>query len=114
MLLKQPHTAVLKGEGGETERNPDMDCLVQQVHEGQLIDETWPALFKRRHIKPELLDPKQLAAIWQGKDQDEFAEATILGTAAVVIKFLGKAETQEQAFSMAEKFWQTRPKQKYG
>ena len=35
-LLKQPHMAVLKGEGGETERNPDMDCLVQSVHEGEL------------------------------------------------------------------------------
>ena len=114
LLLGQPHISVLKGEGGETERNPDMDCLVQSVHEGQLVDELWPAIFQRRHIKPDQLEPKQLAAIWQDKQQDEFAEATILGTAAVALKLLGKAESQEQALALAKQFWHDRPKQKYG
>jgi anthranilate phosphoribosyltransferase len=114
LLLYQQNVAVLKGEGGEAERNPDMVCLVQSVHQGQLIDELWPALFKRRHIKPDFLDPKQLAAIWQAKDQSEFAEATIISTTAIALKLLGKAEDQEQAFTLAKKFWHDRPKQKYG
>jgi anthranilate phosphoribosyltransferase len=112
-LLKQPHAAVLKGEGGETERNPDMDCLVQSVHNGELSDENWPALFTHRHIKSDQLDPKQLALIWQGAVQDDFAEASITGTAAIALKLLGKAYSQEQAIHLAADFWRNRSKEKF-
>jgi anthranilate phosphoribosyltransferase len=112
-LLNQPHMAVLKGEGGETERNPDMDCLVQSVHNGELCDENWPALFARRHVKAELLDPEQLALIWQGKTEDEFAEASIIGTAAIALKLLGKADSQEQAHKLAADYWLNRDSHKY-
>lgn len=113
-LVRQPHAAALKGEGGETERNPDMDCLVQSVHNGELIDETWPALFTHRHVRPESLEPERLALVWQGKSQDEFAEASVLGTAAVALKLLGKAGSQEQAQSVAMDFWLKRDKQRFG
>jgi len=112
-LLNQPHMAVLKGEGGETERNPDMECLVQSVHNGELSDENWPALFTHRHVKPELLEPEQLALIWQGKVEDDFAQASIIGTAAIALKLLGKADTQEQAQQLASDYWLGRDKQKY-
>jgi anthranilate phosphoribosyltransferase len=112
-LVKQPHMAVLKGEGGETERNPDMPCLVQSVHNGELSDEEWPALFPRRHMKPEQLDPELLAMIWQGKSQDEFAEASIVGTTAIALKLLGKADSQEQAQQKAEEFWFKRDKLRF-
>ena len=112
-LLNQPHMAVLKGEGGETERNPDMECLVQSVHNGELSDENWPALFARRHIKNEELDPRQLALIWQGKSEDEFAESSIIGTAAIALKLLGKADGQQQAQQLATDYWLGRDKLKY-
>jgi len=112
-LLQQPHMAVLKGEGGETERNPDMECLVQSVHNGELIDENWPALFTHRHVKPELLDPEQLALLWQGKIADDFAEASVIGTAAIALKLLGKANTQQQAHELATTYWTNRDKQRY-
>lgn len=112
-LLHQPHAAVLKGEGGETERNPDMDCLVQSVHNGELLDENWPALFARRHIKSEELDPKQLPLIWQGSINDEFAESSIIGTAAIALKLLGKANTQQEAHQLATDYWLNRDKQRY-
>ncbi len=113
-LLRQPHMAVLKGEGGETERNPDMDCLVQSVHEGILSEEIWPALFPNRHVRPESLEPERLPMVWQGKVQDEFAEASVIGTAAVALKLLGKADSQEQAHSLATGFWNERDKQRLG
>jgi len=113
-LLKQPHAAALKGEGGETERNPDMECLVQSVHNGELIDETWPALFSHRHVRPESLEPEQLALVWQGKSQDEFAEASVIGTAAVALKLLGKADSQEQAQQLATDFWLQRDRHRFG
>lgn len=111
-LLQQPHAAVLKGEGGETERNPDTDCLVQSVHDGEMIDETWPALFANRHVRAESLEPEQLVLLWQGKMQDEFAEASVIGTAAVALKLLGKAGNQVQAHSAATDYWLQRDKQR--
>jgi anthranilate phosphoribosyltransferase len=113
VLLQQPHAAVLKGEGGETERNPDMECLVQSVHNGELFDENWPALFARRHVKSEVLDPGQLPLIWQGSIEDEFAKNSIIGTAAIALKLLGKANDQQQAHQLATDYWLSRDKQKY-
>ena len=110
LLLNQPSMAVLKGEGGETERNPDMDCLVQSVIKNTLVDELWPALFSRRHLKPDKLDPQQLALLWQGKITDEFAEATIIGTTAIVLKLIGKVDDQQFAHQLAEEFWHKRAK----
>ncbi len=111
LLLNQQHMAVLKGEGGETERNPDVECLVQSVHTGELGEEIWPAFFQRRHMKAEELDPRQLKQIWRSEVRDDFAEATVTGTTAVVLKLLGKAETQEQAQSLANQYWANRNKQ---
>jgi len=111
LLLNQPHLAVLKGEGGETERNPDMDCLVQSVHDQKLSEETWPALFSRRHIKPDTLEPQQLALFWQGEISDEFAEATVIGTTAIALKLLGKVNNQRQAETLASHYWTVRKKQ---
>lgn len=107
-LLQQPHMAVLKGEGGETERNPDMECLVQSVHNGELSDETWPALFTHRHVKPEQLEPEHLRLTWEGNKEDEFASATIIGTAAIALKLLGKAANQQQAHQLASEYWTNR------
>ena len=114
LLLEQPHMAVLKGEGGETERNPDMPCVVQSVHNGELSDEEWPALFKRRHVKPEVLDPDELVSVWQGKTNNEFAEATITGTTAIALKLLNKAGSRQEAEDLAHNYWMKRPKHHYG
>lgn len=112
-LLNQPHAAVLKGEGGETERNPDMKCLVQSVHCGALSDEEWPPLFAQRHVKPETLEPEHLAEVWRGKRTDDYAEASVIGTAAVALKLLGKAGTQEDAQQLATDFWNHRAKDSF-
>lgn len=112
-LLKQQHMAVLKGEGGETERNPDVECLVQSVHAGELSDEIWPALFERRHMKAESLEPQLLAQVWRGELDDEFGQATVIGTAAIALKLLGKADDQAQAEALAAQFWAARDRNRF-
>ncbi len=114
ILLQQPHMAVLKGEGGEAERNPDVECLVQSVHEGEKSDEIWPALFEQRHVRPDSLHPEHLLLVWQGKMRDDYAEASIVGTAAIALKLLGKARDQNEAQKMANEFWLTRDKSRFG
>ncbi|MGR9051191.1 MAG: glycosyl transferase family protein [Gammaproteobacteria bacterium] len=113
LLLQQPHVAVFKGEGGEVERNPDVECLVQSVHDGALSDEIWPPLFERRHMKEETLDPDNLVRLWRGDYEDDYAKASVIGTAAVALKLLGRADDQRQALALAEAYWQERPKQKF-
>ncbi len=113
LLLNQAHMTVIKGEGGETERNPDMQCLAQSVHEGVLSEEVWPALFPRRHVKPETLDPRQLIQVWRGEIQDEFAEASIIGTTAVALKLLARADSQASAQQLATEYWHQRNKNSY-
>ena len=59
------------------------------------------------------MDPRQLSLIWQGEDQDEYAKQSILGTAAIALKLLGKATTQETAYQLATDYWLSRDKQKF-
>ena len=113
LLLGQTHMAVLKGEGGETERNPDVECLVQSVSGGELSDETWPALFERRHMKAEDLDPVLLKQVWRGEASDEFGEASVIATAAVALKLLGKADNQAQSQALATQFWTARRRDRF-
>jgi anthranilate phosphoribosyltransferase len=114
LLLQQPHLAVMKGDGGEIERNPDMECLVQSVHEGEMSAEKWPPMFKLRHVKDETMDTVRLSQLWRGEITDEYASAAVVGTLAIVLKMMGKADTQEQAEKLAYDMWNARSKEKYG
>jgi len=113
-LLGQPHLAVLKGEGGEIERNPDQACLVKSVDEGVLHEEEWPALFDGpRHLKDESMDPTRLIDVWRGDDNDEYGTASITGTTAIALKLLKKADTPSDAQQLAEQMWNMRNKSRF-
>jgi anthranilate phosphoribosyltransferase len=109
LLLQQPHMAVLKGEGGEIERNPDTPCLVKSVHEGVAQEEEWPAMFTARHLKDQTMDVQRLGALWRGDIEDEYGEATVVGTTAIALKALGQAGTMEAAQALATDLWKRRP-----
>ena len=113
-LLGQPNLAVLKGEGGEIERNPDQACLVKSVVDGNLQEEEWPAMFEGpRHLKDETMNPQRLVEVWRGLDSDEYAIASIVGTTAVALKLLKRTQTMQDAQHQAEKLWDSRLKSKY-
>lgn len=99
---------VIKGEAGEIERNPDIDCLVQSVRAGELVDETWPALFSKRHVKEESLDLTTFVKVWRGDLQHEYGEAAVTGTLAIALKLLGEVATQQDAQQLATALWQDR------
>lgn len=118
LLLKQPHMAVIKGEGGEIERNPDSPCLVQTVHNGEMTDEEWPTMFKQRHVKDEDLDIKRLRNLWLDEGEhdaiDEYGTAAVIGTAAITLKMMGRAKDILEAEGLARKMWQTRCREDFG
>lgn len=113
-LLNQSHLAVLKGEGGEIERNPDQPCLVKSVELGALKEEEWPALFTgARHLKDETMNPQRLQDVWRGEDTDEYAVASITGTTAIALKLLNRVNTQTEAQDLAVTLWNQRNKTRY-
>ncbi len=114
VLLKQPKISVFKGEGGEIERNPDQKCLVKNVVNGELSEEEWPKLFNGpRHLKDEEMDPTRMLKVWADEDNDEYAIASITGTAAIALKLIGHADNMENAQKLAERLWSERQKSKF-
>lgn len=107
-LLEQPEMAVFKGEGGETERNPDTPCPVLTVEHGRLHEEEWPAMFSRRHVKPQTLELSHLRAVWRGEADDEYGVAAVIGTVAITLRLLGEAGSASEAGQLAAELWAAR------
>lgn len=112
-LLGQPHMAVIKGEGGEIERNPDLACLIQGVHNGELFDEEWPPMFDKRHIRQDELQVSHLLDVWNGSRDDEYGIGSIVGTVAVTLYMMGRANSREEAESQARTLWEARNKARF-
>ncbi len=110
LLLKQPRMAVIKGDGGETEWNPDMKNLVRSLHHGEMSEEEWLPLFPKRHVKDKTLEVSKLAKVWNGQVDDEYGVGAVIATAAITLKTMGRADTQEQAVEMARNWWEARDK----
>lgn len=102
------NVAVIKGEAGETERNPDSECLVQSVVDGELHDETWPAMFTQRHLKEADMQLEDWREVWRGQKTHEYGEAAITGTLAIALRLLKRADSREAAEALAAKWWQAR------
>lgn len=106
--LCQPHLTVIKGEGGEIERNPEMSLVAHEVHDGVAIEEEWPAMLQQRQIKPETLEIEHLLRVWSGDAEDVYGVAAATGTLAVALKLLGRVKSQEDAMAMAQAWWEMR------
>jgi len=108
-LLGQKHMAVFKGEGGEAERRPHKPVVVQYLHDGAKSEEQWPALVdENAFYKDEVMDVTRLPKIWNGEENDEYGEAAVIGTAAYVLRLMGRAASPIEAVDHARNLWNTR------
>lgn len=107
-LLGYANSCVIKGEGGEIERNPDGLCLAKQIINGQIAEEEWPALFPLRHDPEEAFDLARFMAVWRGEATHEYGEMAVIGTLALALRVLQRADSQEAALAMASDWWQNR------
>lgn len=112
-ILDQRHMAVFKGEAGEVERNPDTKCTVSYVHNKVMSEEEWPAMFERRHVKEKELDADNLITVWNGSAENEYAAAAVIGTTAIALRLMEKADSPEAAIKMAEEMWSSRNIQRF-
>jgi len=108
-LLGQKTLSIIKGGGGEFERHPSKEIVCFGLREGQHIEQSAPAIIaqiRRLHEAEACVDPR---ALWQGRIRDDFAEATVTGTAALALWTLDPTTTLAQAQNRAQSLWDGRP-----
>lgn len=109
ILLGQPNAAVFKGEGGEAERRPEKPCDVHLLRAGATSVETFPALLPDTTVAAaQPLDPRRIAAVWNETIDDPVARAAIVGTAAIALRLIGRANSTASADALAAQWWRDR------
>lgn len=102
--------SIMKGEGGECESNPDLPFKMHHCFDGQLINEEWPPLFEKRHVKPKALALSDLNKLWHNtlEEHTEYATGAVLGTLAYVARLMGLGNTQTECMKQAQLWWDKR------
>lgn len=109
LRLGETHMAVFKGEGGEAERRPGKSLLVVGLSDGRAQDEEWPPYPDSATGGYEGIDdPGRLIALWRGEWDDARAKATVIGTAAVALRVLGRVTNPAEADLAAKSLWTAR------
>lgn len=109
VLLGQPEMMVLKGAGGEFERNPAKSVDLFRIAGGAPLDATAPALLgETRRLADPNAEAGHLASFWSGERDDPFAEATVTGTAALALLAAGAAAELGDAEELAGALWRDR------
>ena len=108
LLLQQPRSLTIRGDGGEAEIRPDTDCELQWADEEQHGSQPWPRLLDKRAEAPKKLTAKHLQDVWQGHQIDAYGEAAVVSTTAAVVLLLKLTSDRQQAIEIAEGWWQKR------
>lgn len=108
-LLGLDSLSVIKGGGGEFERHPSKAVQAFGLRKNTSWEDVAPALMhETRRLADDAPKPENLIAFWQGKIDDPFAKAIVIGTAGLALFTLGKAETIAQAERLADQLWSAR------
>ena len=106
--LGYQNAAVIKGEGGEFERNPDARTLVLGIKDGVGYETEWDMLNESRSDVEESFDLDEFVAVWQGKTRHTYGEKAVVGTLALTLVALKKAESMDYAMAFAQEMWDGR------
>lgn len=107
-MLQYERIAVIKGEGGEIERNPDSSSTVKWSTHDTQGEEEWPSFFQKRHVKPQTLSLEHMKAVWKNSVEDEYAIGAIQCTCAFALKHIRPELTQTEALDTAKQLWNAR------
>ena len=106
--LGRPRLLVLKGGGGEAERNP-AKALAARLHRRgrEPVEIRLPALIERPDGEPAPIGLDGFVAVWRGAAAPLGATQTIVGTMALALIAAGRAEPDE-ADARAQAIWRSR------
>ncbi len=104
-LLGWSSLSVIKGGGGEFERHPSKDVAIFGLRNRVEWQETCPAMIdETRRLADTTATSCDLTSLWTGEASDPFAEAIVVGTAALALDTLGATSPQQ----IAHDLWTTR------
>lgn len=106
--LGYQNSAVIKGEGGEFERNPDAKTLICGIQDGNLYELELPKLTADRSPIEEDLNLDTFKSVWEGKQNHEYGDVAVVETIAIALYTMQACETFELAQEKACSFWQNR------
>lgn len=108
LRLGYQNTAVIKGEGGEFERNPDARTLVVGIQNGEGYELEWPMLNPSRSDPEEAFDLQHFTAVWKGEASHDYGYQAVIGTLALALYSLQKASDMDAALQQAKVLWESR------
>lgn len=106
--LGYQNSAVIKGEGGEFERNPDAKTLICGIQNGELYEYELPKLTDNRSPVEEELDLAIFKAVWEGTQTHEYGELAVPETMGIALYTMGAINTYEEAMLKAKELWKNR------
>ena len=65
-------------------------------------------LFAARHAPEEAFVVEDFLAVWRGEKTHEYGEAAVIGTLALALRTLQRAESQDAALALARDWWEAR------
>jgi len=100
-VLGQPRLCILKGGGGEFERNPSKPVTLHRLTDGR-PDETRlaPIIPEAQRLSDLPYPPQALADLWSGRLHDPFAQAIVTGTAQAALLALASGDDAETLWTM--------------
>ncbi len=107
-MLGQQSLSIIKGGGGEFERHPSKEITVFGLKDGVAFQESTSPITTEQRRLHDAGHPTDLGDLWAGRTQDDFAVATITGTAAIALWTLKVAPTLSKAQAVAAQFWHNR------
>ncbi|ALH95859.1 glycosyl transferase family protein [Acinetobacter equi] len=106
--LGYQNSAVIKGEGGEFERNPDAKTLICGIKHGELYELELPKLTDNRSPIEEELDLDIFKAVWEGKQTHSYGELATIETIGIALYTMNVCTTYQEAITKAKQLWETR------
>ena len=106
--LGYQNSAVIKGEGGEFERNPDAKTLICGIKNGELYEYELPKLTPERSPIEEELDLEVFKAVWLGQQHHEYGEMAVTETIGIALYTMGVVSSFDGAMTKAKELWESR------
>lgn len=106
--LGYQNSVVIKGEGGEFERNPDAKTLICGIRDGVMYEHELPKLTQNRSDIEEQLDLAVLKAVWQGQQKHAYGEVAVVETMGIALYSMNASDSYTEAMQLAQQLWQTR------
>ncbi|WP_180160022.1 glycosyl transferase family protein [Acinetobacter sp. YH12054] len=106
--LGYQNSAVIKGEGGEFERNPDAKTLICGIKDGEMYEHELPKLTDNRSPVEEELDLAVFKAVWDCQQTHEYGEIAVTETMGIALYTMGAVASFDDAMQTAKTMWANR------